>query len=384
LVTTRPLLMPSSYAPHVGGVERVARELATGMSRRGLHPSVFTNQWPKTLPVQEQIDGIGVRRFAFRVPHRSVRGMVGWVAFSAATARAVVSRARDLDSDLVNVHCVSSNAQYALEIATKLDLPLVVSMHGELTCDASNAYVQDRRLRRVWTRLLDAADHITAPSEYSLAEAEAAYGRSFRAPATVAQNGVDLARFTPGVGAPRRDTVFAVGRLVPTKGFDVLLDAWDRMPDGVADNAELVIAGDGPSRSQLAEQARRVRGGNRVRFSGGIDSAAVAEQLASSRLFVLPSRAEAQPLTVLEAMAAGTPIVATRVGGVPELLDEGARGLLVDVDDADSLAAAMADALRDEAAARERAELAHTRVSTMSWDACVDSYLRIYQSVEGR
>lgn len=139
-------------------------------------------------------------------------------------------------------------------------------------------------------------------------------------------NGVDTERFGQArpTRAPRR--IVMVANLRPEKGHDVLLEAAPHIL-AVHPDAEFVLAGDGPRRAALESQARACGVDRHVRFLGECRN--VPEVLASGDVFVLPSRTEAMPNAVIEAMAAGLPVVASAVGGIPELISPDRTGLLV-------------------------------------------------------
>ena len=369
----QPLLIASSYAPHVGGVEEVVARLADGMRRRASQPLVATNHWPRALPTTETIEDVPVLRVPFRVPHRSIRGLAGWALGSLPTRRAMVSAARAHDTDVVNIHCVSSNGSYALATAKALAVPLVVSLHGELGNDANAVYRHDTRLVRTWHRLIDRAGGVTAPSQFVLDEAQEFYGASFGGRSSVIRNGVDLDLFGGARRPDDRPFAFAIGRLVRPKGFDVLVDAW--AASGLSD-IDLVIGGDGPERADL--ERRTSATGGRVRLVGQLDRVAVAEYLSRATMFVLPSHAEPLGLTMLEAMAARAPVVATAAGGVPELIEDGRSGILVEPGSAEALAQGVQRVLDNPKAAEVRAAVAATFVARLSWSACVDAYMDAY------
>jgi len=152
-----------------------------------------------------------------------------------------------------------------------------------------------------------------------------------------------------GDAGPDRAVVLAVGRLAPQKGFGTLLDAASRWRD-MAPEPVLVIVGEGPLEADLKSQAAALR--LDARFAGQRDD--VPALLAAAAVFVLPSVWEGQPLILQEALRAGVPVVATRVGGTPELTGEDAA-LLVPPGDPDRLASAVRAVLTDPAlAARMR------------------------------
>lgn len=192
------------------------------------------------------------------------------------------------------------------------------------------------------------------------------YGR--RAIAVI-RNGVDLDRFAPRppdealrttLGLPpRAPLVVTVSRLNPMKGIDDFLKAAALLADRFAE-ARFVIVGDGSSRRQLEALTGPLGLAGRVVFTGTrLDVAAILSQAAIS---VAPSLSEGLSNVVLESMAAGVPVVATRVGGTPELLDDGVTGLLVPPCDAPALAAAIGRLLGNEALARRLGGAARARV----------------------
>jgi glycosyltransferase involved in cell wall biosynthesis len=181
------------------------------------------------------------------------------------------------------------------------------------------------------------------------------------------------------VPAERRDRayLFAIGRHVPQKGFDILIDAFALIADDYPE-LDLLIAGDGPERAQLERHAA----GQRVEFVGAVSSDRAFGLYAGASGFVLPSRHEPQGIVVLEAMAAGAPVVATRVGGVPETVRDGLNGLLVDGVDPAALAAGLRRLLDDEASAKARCAQAAVDVEAYRWDHIADQYVECYAAAE--
>lgn len=152
---------------------------------------------------------------------------------------------------------------------------------------------------------------------------------------------------TGGGAAPDRLRIAWAGRVVEEKGLGDLLAALVRLDEaGLA--ADLDVVGDGPARQALEGEAARLGVADRVRWHGYVgDRAAYLDALRVADLFVLPSHAEGVPKVVIEAMAAGLPVVATRVGAVPAVLDQGARGRLVPPGEPGRLADAIAELASD-------------------------------------
>jgi glycosyltransferase involved in cell wall biosynthesis len=161
-------------------------------------------------------------------------------------------------------------------------------------------------------------------------------------------NGIDLGRFE--YGGPQRDgPAMTVARLSPEKDIQNLLRA-ARLVIDVQPSFRLEIAGDGPCRAELTALADELHLGEHVHFLGEVRD--VSALLGRASLFVLPSQSEGISLTILEAMARGLPVVATRVGGNPEVVDDGKTGLLVTARDP----AALAQGIRDLAANPDEAQ----------------------------
>jgi glycosyltransferase involved in cell wall biosynthesis len=188
-----------------------------------------------------------------------------------------------------------------------------------------------------------------------------------------------VAKARAEMGAAGRPVVLAVGRLARQKGFDVLLEAMSRLRD--RDPAPLlVIAGDGPLAGQLAALSRAA--GADVSFLG--QRADIPALLAAADVAVVPSRWEGQPLIVQEALRAGRPLVASRVGGIPGLTGE-AGALLIPANDPVRLASAIASVLDDPAQSDRLAAAALARAGTLpsesdAVDAAIAGYARLAAS----
>ena len=188
---------------------------------------------------------------------------------------------------------------------------------------------------------------------------------------TFVYNGIDIARYSGrahrrapvrrDLGIPDEATVcISVGRLVPVKGHADLIRGFAHALSEQEDLV-LLLAGDGELRDELTALVAELSLGDRVRFLGWRDD--TADLLAGSDIFVLPSLNEGLGLVLIEAMAANLPVVATRVGGVPEVVEEGQTGLLVEARNPDRISNAILRLARDRAlrermgrAGRERAD----------------------------
>lgn len=163
--------------------------------------------------------------------------------------------------------------------------------------------------------------------------------------------GVDPAKYDRP-RKPGQHRLLFVGRLAAVKGLPVLFQALAGLQTAYPD-LRLVLIGDGPERRALEDEARKVGIDDIVTFAGYQSQAAVADALTETDMLVLPSFAEGVPVVLMEAMAARLPVVATRVAGVSELVEDGVSGYLVPPGNENSLTQAIVDALRSDAAMGE-------------------------------
>jgi len=227
--------------------------------------------------------------------------------------------------------------------------------------------------------LVRAADAVAACSAEAAAYAMRV-GRARRV--AVVPNGYDPAEFRPGPPFPHpRPYVLGLGRLEAQKGFDLLIEALARP---AAPALDLVLAGDGAARPQLEELARARALAARVRFLGATDRPTTLALLRSAVAVACPSRFEGLPLVCLEALAAGRPVVATAVNGIPEVIREGETGFLVPPEDPAALAAALARVVAaPDAAARLAARGRGLVEQRHPWPVVAPAYLALSAEVAG-
>jgi glycosyltransferase involved in cell wall biosynthesis len=291
------------------------------------------------------IGGVEVAHPRSYYPPKVLRGHYGtflWWSVGRGAGRLVA----DFAPEAVLGYWAHPDGEVAVRLARRAGVPSVVMVGGSDVLLLGREAGRGRCVRRV----LEAADAVVAVSR-DLAEALAGLGIP-AAKVHVIPRGVDAGAFAPGdrPGARRRlgipdgaPVLLWVGRLVAVKGLDVLLRACGRLRDrGVA--FRLYLVGDGPLRRPLEAQARSEGLGPAVAFVGPVAHDDLPDWYRAADLTVLPSRSEGVPNVLRESLACGTPFVASRVGGVPELAAGGA-GELVEPGDPEALAAALAAAL---------------------------------------
>ncbi len=341
------------YAPITGGAQRQLAALAPLLQRRGAEIHVLTRR-QRGLAARETLDGVAVHRLPAPGPKPSA---------SLAFTGAALARLAGLRPDVVHAFSLFSPATIALLARRGLGVGTVLKvLRGGCAGDVRRLRAKplaSRRvaeLRRGIDRFVSISDEIDAELEALGVPAE----RRRRIP-----NGIDLRRYRPvsearrrarraELGLPEGPTVLYCGRFVPEKRLDLLLEAWRLLHPGWP-KASLVLVGDGPE----AEALRR-RAGPGVHLVGEVREALPYYE--ASDLFVLPSDSEGLSNAMLEAMAVGLPVVATRVGAAPELLEPTGAGSLIGPGSAPELRAALegllADPARAERGARGREALA--------------------------
>jgi len=369
-------------------------ELARSLTRQGMRVGVLAPH-ETGAPLREQMQGVCVRRFRYFVPRWQRLAYGGgiptnlresWVAraqtpfFLAAFwlgALRMARRSRVL-------HCQWTISGLVGYLATRwIRRPVVLTVRGSDFHLASNGLgaIVNRFVYRRMSSVLTVSEDLARQIGYMGVDAQRLH---------VVTNGVDE-RFRPADGAVARKElelpgdgviVLFVGLLVQVKGLDHLLDALRQLTDLPV---RCVLVGDGPLREHLGNRARTEGLGERVQFAGQCSAATIPAWMAAADILVLPSLSEGRPNVVLEAHACGLPVVATNVGGTPELLEDGVNGLLVPVGDSDALAGALRRLATDHdlrlrlgVAARER-----IKAGGFTWNATAARTRQIYADVEG-
>jgi phosphatidyl-myo-inositol dimannoside synthase len=292
--------------------------------------------------------------------------------------------------DLVHAHWVIPNGPLGALIGRRGRLPLVLSLHGSDMAVSERSRPIGRAARWCFER----AASVTAPSEDLLDRARRLGARGILEHVPY---GVDADSFAadPSAGerararlglAPDETVVVAVGRFVRVKGFEYLIDAYARARAD-APNLRLVLVGDGDIREELEGRARMSPDGGDIVFTGMVPPSDVAASLAAADIVAVPSVRHAGfvdglPNVALEAMAAGKPLVATSVGGLPQLVHAGETGLLVEEKDSEALAGALVTLAGDPALRARMGEAARSVVrDSLTWTALAERLTSVYERV---
>jgi glycosyltransferase involved in cell wall biosynthesis len=236
-------------------------------------------------------------------------------------------------------HFANSGATVGYLAASLLDMPWSFTMHGISETDYPAGLLLGRKI--------EAADFVVCVSYFGRAQAMRLVAPEQWDKLHVVRCGVPVPTIAQRKPSKRKE-IISVGRLSAEKGHAGLLQAFATLSDDRPDTA-LVIVGDGPERAALRATAGNLGIADRVTFTGRLGEPETLERIAAADILVLSSFMEGLPIVLMEAMAAGTPVIASRVAGIPELIDDGKNGLLFTPSNWEELAGCMRRLLDDEA-----------------------------------
>jgi glycosyltransferase involved in cell wall biosynthesis len=374
----RIALLTNNVLPAREGIGRHVTEIGRRLRARGHEILLLARGEAFGGWRESEVEGLRVRHFPFwpvRPLHQAATGVVlrRWLDAGADGAQ------------LLHVH---------LPLLPPLPcrLPIVVTVHSPMLADTAAIREPGLKPRLIRANAqffsrgyeqwhLDHARSVIAVSAGVAEELRAGYRLRRRGPLVI-ENGVDTGLFGFRPAGPRAPEILYVGRLGYRKGLRRLLGAFARL-HAARPELRLVLAGEGPLRSDLETSARRQGIRGRVEFAGFLDPAAVRDRLHRAACFVNPADYESGPLTLLEAMAAGTPVVTTRTGLVGAM--GGAPPLRVAEPSEMGIAAAVAEVLADPAATACRVRAARELVeSRFGWDRAVDRLAAVYEATTRR
>ena len=367
--------------PTYGGSGAVATELGLDLARRGHEVHFITYQSPFRL-----------REYAERVYFHEVDTTMSryplfdHYPYTLALASRQYEVALQERLELLHVHYAIPHATTAFVaremLAKEHPIKVITTLHGtDITLVG-----QEASFYAITKFSIERSDGVTAVSQFLKDETYRAFG-PVSCDLAVIPNFVNLVEYSPGAAAARESLAQPDHKLLvhisnfrEAKRVKDVVRIFARVRRAMP--ATLMMVGDGPDRGDAEVEARDLGVAQDVRFLGRLDT--VAPLLAASDMFVLPSQTESFGLAALEAMACGTPVVAARTGGLPELIVDGVDGILEPVGSVEAMARRAVDVLRDPARHSQMREAARTRAATFSSDKIVPQYEAYYQHVLAR
>jgi glycosyltransferase involved in cell wall biosynthesis len=370
----------SYFPPWRGGAETYAFNLARALTERGHQVTVHCGSDPLAA-------GRGYEKGIEVVRHRILTRVYGTPVMPDLIKELGHSKVDLLHSNFPSPYIASIVAL----VSKTRHIPAVLTWHNDLPPVTAGA----RSLIEIHDRLIlpkyiTNYRRIISTSQQYAARSRILY--RFRNAVRVVPNGVDCQRFHPstsaghvreGLNLGNRFTVIFVGALTrwhAYKGLDVLLKAVKEALDHEA-NIALVVVGDGELKDQYIGISRDLSLDKTVSFVGDIDDTLLPQYYAASNLLVLPSRdmSEGFGLTLLEANAAGKPVIASRVGGIPGVVRDGYNGILVPPNDPHALSAAMLKLIGDPRKVREMGRNGRKFAEAHDWKVTAAKTERVYE-----
>jgi len=361
----RVLFWTGSFWPQIGGVEVLAAKFLPALRERGYEYVVVAPKSFTDLPDESYFKGIPVYRFPFQ--NSPARGNLDHFI----TIRQKISfLKRSFAPDLIHINAVGVNNFFHLSTANTHRAPMLVTLHGKWTSQTEG--VVGHTLRE--------ADWVVGCSAAILGEGLKLAPEIGRR-SSIIYNAVEPPSLSPARLSFDPPRLLCLGRLSHEKGFDLALAAFAtivrRFP-----GVRLVIAGDGAARSALEKQASQQGISRSVEFTGWVAPEQVPALINNATFMIMPSRKDSFPLVALEAARMARPVVATRVGGLPEIVTHQKTGLVVEPEDTTGLAEAISFLIAHPDTAVQMGNAALKRVETaFSWEAHVDAYHRLYRQL---
>lgn len=355
-----------TFWPYLGGVQRLGAQLVPDLQRRGYELTVITSHGELDLPDEARLGGATVLRY----PFRSVL-YDGRPASVLKLRREVEGQVRSSASDLIHLYSIGTGLFFLKDAVRSAGVPVVVTLHNE-----SNL-AESRAKSTVLADTLATASWVTACSTSVLKDARD-LAPAIRERSSVIRNSVDLGGFVPGPVPMNPPRLLCLGRLVPEKGLDTAVSAMRavhaRFPDVCLD-----IAGYGPERDRLEALVESHGLGGVVSFLGQVSPGEVPSVIDRSSILLMPSLTEGLPIVAVEAALVGRPIVATAVGGLPEIVKHGVTGLVAEPEDLTGFTDAILGLLDvpERAVAMGHAARQHSQ-KEFGWPAYCDAYCQLY------
>lgn len=371
----RLLVVSHGFPPYYGGAEHAAGHLAAAAVSSGRwEVEVLTSDIGGRLPARDTWRGVNVVRVPARKKEWKNHTVPELLSFLIACTRRIhIAR-----PDYILAHFTLPGGEVARRWAGRFGVPYAVVLHGADVPDSQRGrfgllYPLVKPLvRRVWRQ----AAHVIAVSDTLQ---DLALRTWPECQIHVIPNGVDVDRFQPVKREEDRPrdkniVVLVVARLIEIKGIQNLLTALSLLPEPLRQKIDLQVCGTGPYEADLRRQADRLGNTAQVHFAGLLPYEQIPVRLQEADIFVLPSLQEGLPLSLLEAMASGLPVVASVVGGIPSVVRDGENGLLVAPGDVTGLRDALVRLLENPGICRRMGSAARRDARAWSWTAVWERY----------
>ncbi|RJS84247.1 glycosyltransferase family 1 protein [Candidatus Bathyarchaeota archaeon] len=370
----------------VGGIARHCLSLSKALAKLGHEVYVVTLEFPGA-PLFEDINGIKVYRVLIELGHPNF--IIWTFIFNHFMEKKVADLSENIEFDIIHIHDWLT-AKAGISSKHFLNKPLISTIHSTEEGRSRGLHNPDSFLIDgiEWWMTYEARRVIVCSNSVKW-EVESHFSLPHDK-VTVIPNGIEVSSFNLNINReevkrrygikPNERIILFVGRLVPQKGVDMLIKAAPLIVQQHRD-ARILIAGDGWSRNYLEELARSMGLRDRIRFLGFISDWELEDLMVTADVLVVPSIYEPFGIVALEGMAAGTPVVATNIGGLSEIIEHDRTGVLVYPEDPGSIAWGINKVLSDPKYADWLARNARRKVrKAYSWEAIAKRTVEVYEA----
>ncbi|MGN6393838.1 MAG: glycosyltransferase family 4 protein [Gemmatimonadales bacterium] len=358
--------------PYIGGVELITDDFLVALAARGHDVTVIARKG------HLNVDGptvpgtnVPVHYFPFQEALMNKR-----FDEIISITRRIGEIKTQLKPDLIHLNFWGPSSIFHLRTLGAHEAPTLMTLYALPESEPSKTGVVER--------LFAAADWVVGPSR-AVIDRTREWFPQITAKSSVIYNTLNLPEVEARPLPFDRPHLLCIGRVVPEKGFDLVVDALASILRAVPE-IQLTIAGDGIDRPMLEQQARRLNVDHRIVVAGWVPPKEVLGLINTATIVIVPSRwFEPAPLVAIQAAHMGRPVVGTRTGGIPELVEDRVTGLVVDKEDPEAIARAVLYLLQNQDEARAMGERAKLRArSVFGWQPCVDAYDALYTELVGQ
>jgi glycosyltransferase involved in cell wall biosynthesis len=368
-----------------GGVASVVGNVAVQLQKRGhrvwfLHPGESHSLRVKT--TKWNFPGYELNLRNLYVPKRPVKSVVGFSVYLCHTLYQLYTMLVRHDIDIVNIHYPISSGIYFTFLRKLHRFKLVISVHG---ADLLPQGIPADHYPAALQLLMNSADWLVAPSRSTL-EAVLTKFPGLQTKASSIHNAVDLTELDLDEPEERQrgQYILCIALHQQRKAIDVLIKAF-KIFNVTHPEVELWLVGDGPLRGQLEDLVQQSGLTKHVKFLGLLDRTHVTKVLRQCSFLVLPSRAEPFGIAILEALASRKPVVASAVGGIPEIIENGKNGILVEPENPQALCHAMTTVWGDHELAERLACAGYATVKQhFQWEIAGARYEATFMKLLGQ
>ena len=379
-------LLLLNWPVHVpGGVNEAVLGLALQLQARGIRPTIAIATWSND-PQPAKTRGVEVVSLQMREPvspESGFRVFPGFLRTLLPDSKALLALLRSRNIQVVNAHFPN------LDVILIMILKALGLYRGKLLLTFHGAEITEIRqsngglFRKLWRSVMVRADSVVACSD---ALCRDVLDFAPRARVETIHNGADIDLFdavshTPRPGRIRR--LLHIGKYEHKKSQDVILRAFKQLLAVYPDCSLVLIGADGPLLLPTRQLIQKLQLEKQVKLHVNVPHHQLPAFMAGADLFILPSRTEPFGIVLLEAGAAGLPVIATHVGGIPELLEHERTGLLIAPDSVDELLLALRRLIENPLLAHQLADSWHQRViNTWSWGISCEKYLGLIKQLQ--